>query len=172
VPEKGVAVEGGRGVLRRAVLYCERSVELLVDLLSQLPTRRFVHAVLDDRGLLVKARRSALYAAEQQGSLFRQLLDLVAFYLEFPIDDHTGEALSEDDVTSRHYEKVRAGVCGCVCECVCCAGVCSKQCKVLGLSQPVLGTQRPQFACWPSLCTADTLFRAGVPDTCADSCPD
>ncbi|KIY91735.1 Intron-binding protein aquarius [Monoraphidium neglectum] len=37
---------------------------------------------------------------------FRQLLDLASFYLDFPIDDHTGEPLKEDDVLGRHYEKV------------------------------------------------------------------
>ena len=104
-PEEG----SGRGALRRAVVHCERGVELLIDLLSQLPTRRFVHAVLEDKALLVKARRSVLYRAEGWGERFRQLLDLLAFYLDFPIDDHTGEALKEDEVTSQHYEKVGGG---------------------------------------------------------------
>lgn len=39
---------------RQALLYCERFLEFLVDLLSQLPTRRFVHALLEDRAVLVK----------------------------------------------------------------------------------------------------------------------
>jgi hypothetical protein len=104
-PEEGT----GRGALRRAVVHCERGAELLIDLLSQLPTRRFVHAVLEDKALLVKARRSALYREERWGERFRQLLDLLAFYVDFPIDDHTGEALTEDEVTSHHYEKVGLG---------------------------------------------------------------
>lgn len=45
-----------------------------------------------------------------QGALFRQLLDLLSFYCDFPMDDHTGEQLQEDDVTARHYDKVRGGV--------------------------------------------------------------
>jgi hypothetical protein len=140
---------------RALLLHVERCVELVIDLLSQLPTRRFVHAVLDDRALLVKARLSALYRAPQgdrwvcarQGCLggerrggvcrsgaerlgrpaspnatsqthkpgqtrsnprFRQLLDLAAFYLDFPIDDHTSEPLGEDDVAARHYDKARS----------------------------------------------------------------
>jgi hypothetical protein len=52
-----------------------------------------------------QARRSALYSSPQ-GHLFQQLLDLLAFYCDFPMDDHTGEQLKEDDVTSRHYDKV------------------------------------------------------------------
>jgi hypothetical protein len=58
---------------------------------------------------------------------FRQLLDLASFYLDFPIDDHTGEPLKEDDVLGRHYEKVGAAPRGlgaakgdmeCVCVCM------------------------------------------------------
>jgi hypothetical protein len=56
----------------------------------------------------VQARRSALYASPQ-GHLFQQLLDLLAFYCDFPMDDHTGEQLKEDDVTARHYDKVWEG---------------------------------------------------------------
>jgi len=92
---------------RRALLYCERFVELLVDLLSQLPTRRFVHTLLEDRALLVKCKLSGLYRHQgQEASLFRQLLDLFQFYMGFPIDDHTGEPQAEDEVSSQHYEKV------------------------------------------------------------------
>lgn len=45
----------------RPLLYCERFVELIIDLLSQLPTRRFVRTLLDDRQLLVKCRMAQLY---------------------------------------------------------------------------------------------------------------
>ncbi|GIL75166.1 hypothetical protein Vretimale_7780 [Volvox reticuliferus] len=38
--------------------------------------------------------------------LFRQLVDLLAYYMSFPINDHTGEPLTDDDVTTAHYEKV------------------------------------------------------------------
>ncbi|GFR52138.1 hypothetical protein Agub_g14653, partial [Astrephomene gubernaculifera] len=46
---------------RGALLYCERFLEFLIDLLSQLPTRRFVRTLLDDRALLVKCRMSKLF---------------------------------------------------------------------------------------------------------------
>ncbi|PSC68726.1 Intron-binding aquarius [Micractinium conductrix] len=91
---------------RQALLYCERFVELLTDLLSQLPTRRFVHAVLEDRAILVKAYSSGLYR-HPQGRLFVQLVDLLRFYLSFPIHDHTGDPLAEEEVTAAHYEKVQ-----------------------------------------------------------------
>ncbi len=42
----------------------------------------------------------------QAADLFRQLVDMLAFYMAFPIDDHTGEPLAEDDVIANQYEKV------------------------------------------------------------------
>ena len=135
---------------------------LLPSLLLQLPTRRFVHAVLEDRAILVKCYMSRLYS-HPQGRLFvqvgvlagsefgivgqclllllpsvfaclracgtaasqihatlvlpappappptllPQLVDLLRFYLSFPIHDHTGDPLSEDEVTAAHYERVQ-----------------------------------------------------------------
>ena len=64
-----------------------------------------MRAVLDDRALLVKARLSALYRDPRRGDRARQLLDLAGYYLDFPIDDHTGEPLGEDDVAARHYDR-------------------------------------------------------------------
>ena len=52
----------GDAVDRQALLYCERSVELFTDLLSQLPTRAFVHTVLEDKAVLVKCKLSRLHA--------------------------------------------------------------------------------------------------------------
>lgn len=119
-----------------AVLYCERFVEWLIDVLSQLPTRRLVHAVLLDSAVLVKAKLSPLYKhpsgahasvdADKRahvarshtisndphlisppGRLFVQLVDLLEFYLDFPINDHSGDALNEEDVTADHYERLQ-----------------------------------------------------------------
>ena len=36
-----------------------------------------------------------------------QLVDLFQFYMMFPIDDHTGDPVSDEDVTAAHYEKVQ-----------------------------------------------------------------
>ncbi len=100
-----------------AILYCERFVEWLIDVLSQLPTRRLVHALLRDKAVLVKAKLSSLYT-HPSGRLFVQLVDLLQFYDYFPINDHTGEALGEEDVTAEHYDKLQQ-VCVCVvCRCV------------------------------------------------------
>lgn len=50
---------------RHQLLYCERFVEWLTDLLSQLPTRRFVHSLLEDKAILVKCKMAALYSHPQ-----------------------------------------------------------------------------------------------------------
>lgn len=86
---KSAHVYGTDGVDRAALQYCERFVELLIDMMSQLPTRRFVRALLEDRAVLVKCRLCPLYRHES-GVLFAQLLDLFKFYMNFNIDDHTG----------------------------------------------------------------------------------
>ena len=36
-----------------------------------------------------------------------QLTDLLRFYLAFPIHDHTGDPLTQEDVTAAHYERVQ-----------------------------------------------------------------
>ncbi len=64
----------GDAVDRQALLYCERSVELFTDLLSQLPTRAFVHTVLEDKAVLVKCKLSRLHAhpSGTNGNLWTQ----------------------------------------------------------------------------------------------------
>ena len=53
--------------------------------------------------------------------LFVQLVDLFQFYIMFPIDDHTGDPVSDEDVTAAHYEKVQqVGICTCMSiRCIC-----------------------------------------------------
>lgn len=48
-----------------------------------------------------------LCLSSSPGRLFVQLLDLLEFYLDFPINDHTGDALKEEDVTAEHYERLQ-----------------------------------------------------------------
>ncbi len=64
---------------RQALLYCERFVELLTDLLAQLPTRRLTHALLEDQALLVKCRLSALMHHQQGEHAARLLVPSAAY---------------------------------------------------------------------------------------------
>jgi intron-binding protein aquarius len=96
------------GVVDTSVVrYCEHFVAFLSSLLSQLPTRRFLHAVVEDKAILVKCHLSKLHSRQPEGALFSQLVEGLRSVLSFPIEDHTGDSLSEDAVTAAHYERVQ-----------------------------------------------------------------
>ena len=84
------------------VRYCERFVEFMVDLLSQLPTRRFFRAVVVDASFAIKCRFSAL-VKRPEGRLFGQLLDMFEFYEGFEVDDQTGMPLTAEQVDAQQY---------------------------------------------------------------------
>lgn len=87
------------------VLYCERFVELLVDLLSQLPTRRYVNTLLKDLNILPVIRLSQLYRIPEN-ALFRDLYNLLEHFIYFAIDDYSGEALSSQAVYDLHCQEL------------------------------------------------------------------
>ncbi|KAM1229509.1 hypothetical protein ACFX2G_040678 [Malus domestica] len=89
------------------VLYCERFMEFLIDLLSQLPTRRYLRPLVSDVAVVAKCHLSALYRHEK-GKLFAQLVDLLQFYEGFEINDHVGTQLTDDEVLQSHYERVQS----------------------------------------------------------------
>jgi hypothetical protein len=100
-----------------------RMLVLVVDLLAQLPTRRFFRVLLEDMHFFTKCQLSPLARAAadamaasssseteaaaasvesassssaspaSQIKLFAQLLDMLQFYLRFEIDEHSGAAL-------------------------------------------------------------------------------
>lgn len=90
-----------------SVLYCERFMEFLIDLLSQLPTRRYLRPLVADVGVVAKCHLSALYRHEK-GKLFAQLVDLLQFYEGFEINDHIGTQLTDDEVLQSHYDRLQS----------------------------------------------------------------
>jgi hypothetical protein len=60
----GGAADPGK-IDRQQLLFCERFVEFMIDLMSQAPTRRYSHALLEDRAVLIKCRMSDLFQHEQ-----------------------------------------------------------------------------------------------------------
>lgn len=100
---ESVALEGS--VDAETVRYCERFLELLIDLEALLPTRRFFNTVLDDSHLVVRCALAPLIRREE-GTLFLQLLDTLKFYAQFEINDETGDALTDHDMTQIHYSKI------------------------------------------------------------------
>ena len=62
----------------------ERLLELFTDLMAQLPTRRFFHAVLLDSHVLVHASLSP-FGKREAGKLTMQLLGLLDYYERFEV---------------------------------------------------------------------------------------
>ncbi|CAH8534028.1 unnamed protein product [Schistosoma rodhaini] len=85
--------------------YLERFILLLIDLESMLLTRRILNVVLDDRHIVVYCQKSALIK-RPDGKLFSELVDLLAFYAHFHIDESTGEPLDEAEMDKRHCAKL------------------------------------------------------------------
>ncbi|XP_076053378.1 RNA helicase aquarius [Oratosquilla oratoria] len=88
------------------VHYCERFLELMIDLESQLPTRRFFNTLFHSCTLIVKCELSPL-AERDEGKLFMQLLHILKIYAQFEINDNTGQPLTDMDVMKYHYDQVR-----------------------------------------------------------------
>lgn len=92
--------------LAHGIRFCERFLELVIDLLSQLSTRRFVRTLLDDKQILVKAMIFPLYF-HSAGELYTRLVDLLRFYLNFEVDDHSGLPMTDEEVIVAHHFKMR-----------------------------------------------------------------
>ncbi|KAL6742113.1 hypothetical protein Aduo_015304 [Ancylostoma duodenale] len=87
------------------IRYCERFIELVIDLEALLPTRRFFNALLHSSKLITHCVLSKLISSEA-GSLFCQLVEMLKFYARFEINDITGQQLTHKEVSDRHYEHV------------------------------------------------------------------
>ncbi|KAE9374541.1 DEAD helicases superfamily protein-like protein [Stipitochalara longipes BDJ] len=83
------------------IRYCERFIEFLSDLQSQLPTRRYVNTLLQDLNTLPAIRMSPAFNDEDNG-LLRDLYALLKHYTYFSIDDHTGIQHSRTEAYERH----------------------------------------------------------------------
>jgi intron-binding protein aquarius len=108
-------------------LYVEHFLEFCIDLLSQLPTRRFLNTFLADVHFVIRCRRSALWSARAEvcgsegarplvddamdpeestdlsdNDLFRRLVEAIDALVHFEVQDQTGKALSSVEVAGRH----------------------------------------------------------------------
>jgi intron-binding protein aquarius len=81
--------------------YCERFIEFLSNLQSQLPTRRYVNTLLQDLHLLPAIRLSPAFNDVDNG-LLRDLYALLKHYTYFSIDDHTGVQHSRAEAYEQH----------------------------------------------------------------------
>jgi intron-binding protein aquarius len=83
------------------IRYCERFIEFLSDLQSQLPTRRYVNTLLQDLNTLPAIRMSPVFNNEDNG-LLRDLYALLKHYTYFSIDDHSGIQHSRTEAYEKH----------------------------------------------------------------------
>eukprot|EP00736_Rhodelphis_marinus_P000969 Rmarinus@m.28958 len=91
------------------LVFCERFLELLIDILSQLSTRRFFSAVLEDLHILVRLELSPILGdgyKEREGHLLSQLTESLKYYLRFEINNHSGESMSHDDLVRQNAQAV------------------------------------------------------------------
>ena len=89
---------------RHRLRYCERILELLTDLEALLPTRRFFNVLLHASHVNVRCSLSKLAGEmDEEGHLFRQMLDRLKFYAGFEINDFSGEALTDNEMLLDHY---------------------------------------------------------------------
>lgn len=78
-------------------------MEFLIDLESQLPTRRYVNTLLHDLNILALIKLSPMFNAPENG-LFRDLFSLFRHFANFPIDDNTGTQYTQDQSYNNHCE--------------------------------------------------------------------
>ena len=86
-----------------SIAYCERFLELLVDLTSQLPTRRYTNVLLKDFNLLPITKLSKLFG-DEKNVLLRDLHVLLQHFVDFAIDDHGGQQFSQEANYKGHCE--------------------------------------------------------------------
>lgn len=92
-----ISLKGPTTFRKPVMRYLERFSEFIVDLLSQLPTRRFFNTLLDDMHILVRCRRSSLFT-HPDGKLFSQLVGMIDVCMHFEVHDQTGRALTPQDM--------------------------------------------------------------------------
>ncbi|XP_076822195.1 RNA helicase aquarius-like [Clavelina lepadiformis] len=83
--------------------YCQRFLDLLIDLVSCLPTRRWFNTLLSDSHVVVRCTKSALY---DNDDVFTQLVETLRMYASFEVNDLTGEPLSKQEMVSVHYQRI------------------------------------------------------------------
>jgi intron-binding protein aquarius len=83
------------------LLYAERFIELLIDLQSQLPTRKYTNALILDLNVSVAIHLSPLYK-DERNRLFRDLVERLDHYLHFAVNSYTSAPISDIEAQALH----------------------------------------------------------------------
>lgn len=95
------------GLNRDVALYCQRFIEFIIDIESQLPLRRFFHALMEDVHFIVRCQLSELARHKSaEGQLFNQLVELLLLYSRYEIDTMTGDPLADVEVLRKHEQRI------------------------------------------------------------------
>lgn len=79
----------------------------MIDLESQLPTRRFFNGLLADQQIVILSSLAPFLKREEQDvQLLQKLLAMLKFYSGFEVNDHTGLALTQNDMTQAHCDRL------------------------------------------------------------------
>ncbi|KAI8645377.1 hypothetical protein BD408DRAFT_411814 [Parasitella parasitica] len=85
----------------------ERYLELFIDLESQLPTRRFFNTLLDDHNIVVLSQMApCMHRQDGVVDLVKKLVERLEFYSKFEINDQTGAALTDLEMTEAHCQQL------------------------------------------------------------------
>ncbi|KAJ3272377.1 hypothetical protein HDV01_005560 [Terramyces sp. JEL0728] len=87
--------------------YACRFLEFLVDLLSQIFTRRYFNALFHDHLVMPLVLSSEFFKSlESENTAFHKLVEKLEFYSFFQIDDLTGQPLNRYEMIERQHEQM------------------------------------------------------------------
>ncbi|KAM9954404.1 hypothetical protein ACTFIW_003945 [Dictyostelium discoideum] len=93
---------------KESLNYCERFLEFMIDLMTQITTRRFFFALFDDFHFILKTSQSEfLKSNDDKSKVLEGLLGILKVYYNFDIDNFTGEELTKDQATGIHYQNIQ-----------------------------------------------------------------
>lgn len=82
-------------------------MEFFIDLEAQLPTRRFFNALLEDHGIIVLLQMAPFsHRDDKDVDLLKKLSENLEFYSKFEINDQTGVALTDLEMTEAHCQRL------------------------------------------------------------------
>lgn len=89
------------------LMLCENHMEFVIDLLSQMSTRRIIKPLFDAKLILVRCKQTPLHE-HVEGGLFQSMLKILDFYTKFYIDEELGTPLHYDTVMVQYYQRFEA----------------------------------------------------------------
>lgn len=92
---------------KEVATYCQRFLEFMIDIESQLPLRRFFHVLLDHCHFIVRCQLSELARHKSaEGHLFSQLVDLLQLYYRYDVNLLTGNESSDLEMVRNHEDRI------------------------------------------------------------------